>query len=143
MTMTQTLDGGMYEKVAEYFSILSRTELYTCSASQFSFGKIKEQASTVITTLFYRIKVQFLIFLKPPCSRSIETTIWPVLSTPFPFSISISLTSLSLAIMILSSQWIKRTERLLDWSKVVDNTQIEWLKKLKRSENRLERYSLF
>ncbi len=45
--LLQTLDGGMYEKVAEYFSILSRTELYTCSASQFSFGKIKEQAMTV------------------------------------------------------------------------------------------------
>lgn len=44
----QTLDGGMYEKVAEYFSIMSRTELYTCSASQFSFGKIKEQAMTVL-----------------------------------------------------------------------------------------------
>ena len=43
----QTLDGGMYEKVAEYFSILSRTELITCSASTTSFGKIKEQAQTV------------------------------------------------------------------------------------------------
>jgi hypothetical protein len=44
---TQIADGGMYEKVAEYFSIMSRTELYTCSTSQFSFGKIKEQAQIV------------------------------------------------------------------------------------------------
>jgi hypothetical protein len=37
----------MYEKVAEYFSVLSRTELITCSASQTSYAKIKEQAQTV------------------------------------------------------------------------------------------------
>ena len=44
----QTLDGGMYEKLSEYFSIISRTELITCSAWQNSYGKIKDQANSVI-----------------------------------------------------------------------------------------------
>ena len=43
----KTLDGGMYEKIAEYFSILSRTELITCSASQNSFTKIRDHSATV------------------------------------------------------------------------------------------------
>jgi len=42
----------MYEKVAEYFSVLSRTELITCSASQTSYAKIKEQAQTVSCLIF-------------------------------------------------------------------------------------------
>jgi hypothetical protein len=33
--------------MADYFSILSRTELITCSASQNSFTKIRDQSATV------------------------------------------------------------------------------------------------
>lgn len=159
----QTLDGGMYEKVAEYFSILSRTELYTCSASQFSFGKIKEQAQTVSIksnqnkvktttisncsarnrakdfvailplmfiivalmtywncncncnfncTVLCKCKCGVIIefFVRPVSNRSVETTIWPVLSTPSPFSISISLMNSSLATMTPSLRYSQRRQ---------------------------------
>ena len=37
----------MYDKVAEYLTLLARTELLTCSATQVSYTKIKEQSQTV------------------------------------------------------------------------------------------------
>ncbi|XP_064117381.1 protein nervous wreck-like isoform X7 [Macrobrachium nipponense] len=43
----RTMECDMYDKVAEYLSLMSRTELLTCSASQASYNKIREQASTV------------------------------------------------------------------------------------------------
>nr|XP_045612891.1 protein nervous wreck-like [Procambarus clarkii] len=43
----RTLECDMYDKVAEYLTLMSRTELLTCSASQSSFNKIKEQATTI------------------------------------------------------------------------------------------------
>ncbi|KAK7086069.1 F-BAR and double SH3 domains protein 2, partial [Halocaridina rubra] len=43
----RTMECEMYDKVAEYLTLMSRTELLTCSASQASYNKIKEQASTV------------------------------------------------------------------------------------------------
>ncbi|KAK4289813.1 hypothetical protein Pmani_037243, partial [Petrolisthes manimaculis] len=43
----RTLEWDMYDKVSEYLTLMSRTELLTCSAAQASFNKIKEQASTV------------------------------------------------------------------------------------------------
>lgn len=46
----QTMECEMYDKVAEYLTLMSRTELLTCSASQSSFNKIKEQATTVSDT---------------------------------------------------------------------------------------------
>ena len=76
----------MYEKVAEYFSIMSRTELYTCSASQFSFGKIKEQAQTVCSSylLYYFTNIYQINYVNGESNfrrriyRSVATTIWPV-----------------------------------------------------------------
>ncbi|KAG7164728.1 nervous wreck-like, partial [Homarus americanus] len=43
----RTMECDMYDKVADYLTLMSRTELLTCSASQSSFNKIKEQATTV------------------------------------------------------------------------------------------------
>lgn len=43
----RTMECDMYDKVAEYLTLMSRTELLTCSASQASFNKIKEQSTTV------------------------------------------------------------------------------------------------
>lgn len=42
------MDGETYEKVAEYFQLLSQTELFTCAATQNSFSNIKEVADLVI-----------------------------------------------------------------------------------------------
>ncbi|GAB6022818.1 hypothetical protein CHUAL_006916 [Chamberlinius hualienensis] len=41
------MDVDMYEKTAEYFQLLSQTELFTCAATQTSFTKIKEVADLV------------------------------------------------------------------------------------------------
>ncbi|XP_026824284.1 F-BAR and double SH3 domains protein 2 isoform X2 [Ooceraea biroi] len=38
------LENGVYEKVAEYLTLMGRTELLTCLAMQNSFGKIRDQA---------------------------------------------------------------------------------------------------
>ena len=37
----------MYEKVAEYLMLIGRTELLTCSATQTSFTRIRDQAQQV------------------------------------------------------------------------------------------------
>lgn len=80
--VVKTLDGGMYEKVAEYFSIMSRTELYTCSASQFSFGKIKEQAMTISRDYdlacfvdAFPILSQHIIYDFEPCDNDVIVTV--------------------------------------------------------------------
>ncbi|EFX63362.1 hypothetical protein DAPPUDRAFT_335571 [Daphnia pulex] len=79
---TQIADGGMYEKVAEYFSIMSRLELYTCSASQFSFGKIKEQAQTISRDYdlacfvdAFPILNQHITYDFEPCDNDVITTV--------------------------------------------------------------------
>ncbi|XP_050733609.1 protein nervous wreck-like isoform X14 [Eriocheir sinensis] len=43
----RTMECEMFDKVAEYLTLMSRAELLTCSASQSSFNKIKEQATTI------------------------------------------------------------------------------------------------
>ncbi|XP_011140988.1 F-BAR and double SH3 domains protein 2 isoform X1 [Harpegnathos saltator] len=40
----QYLEQGVYDKVAEYLTLMGRTELLTCVATQNSFGKIRDQA---------------------------------------------------------------------------------------------------
>ncbi|KAM0735464.1 Protein nervous wreck [Formica fusca] len=40
----QHLEQGVYDKVAEYLTLMGRTELLTCLATQNSFGKIRDQA---------------------------------------------------------------------------------------------------
>ena len=44
---TQHMEQGVYDKVAEYLSLMGRTELLTCMAMQNSFGKIRDQAQQV------------------------------------------------------------------------------------------------
>ncbi|XP_037801237.1 protein nervous wreck-like isoform X7 [Penaeus monodon] len=43
----RTMECDMYDKVAGYLTLMSRTELLTCSASQVSYTRIREQASTI------------------------------------------------------------------------------------------------
>lgn len=44
----QYLEQGVYEKVAEYLTLMGRTELLTCLATQNSYGKIRDQAQQVL-----------------------------------------------------------------------------------------------
>lgn len=41
------MEQGVYDKVAEYLTLMGRTELLTCLATQNSFGKIRDQAQQV------------------------------------------------------------------------------------------------
>ena len=43
----QAMESGVYEKVAEYLMLIGRTELLTCSATQTSFTRIRDQAQQV------------------------------------------------------------------------------------------------
>lgn len=47
MKWLQTMENGVYEKVAEYLMLIGRTELLTCSATQTSFTRIRDQAQQV------------------------------------------------------------------------------------------------
>ena len=44
----------MYDKVAEYLTLLGRTELLTCSAAQVSYTKIRDQSQTVGRGVWWR-----------------------------------------------------------------------------------------
>ncbi|MPC45528.1 F-BAR and double SH3 domains protein 2 [Portunus trituberculatus] len=65
----RTMECDMYDKVAEYLTLMSRTELLTCSATQSSFNKIKEQATTVR-------KQDYLLSLYYPKPRHFPFSIW-------------------------------------------------------------------
>lgn len=41
------MEANVYEKVAEYLMLIARTELLTCTATQTSFNRIKEQSGQV------------------------------------------------------------------------------------------------
>ena len=41
------MENGVYDKVAEYLMLIGRTELLTCSATQTSFTRIRDQAQQV------------------------------------------------------------------------------------------------
>jgi len=43
----QAMESGVYDKVAEYLMLIGRTELLTCSATQTSFTRIRDQAQQV------------------------------------------------------------------------------------------------
>ncbi|KAK5642779.1 hypothetical protein RI129_008946 [Pyrocoelia pectoralis] len=55
-----SMESNVYEKVAEYFSLMGRTELLTCSAMQNSFGKIRDQAKQL--TRDYNLQCCYLYY---------------------------------------------------------------------------------
>lgn len=64
--MEQYLEQGVYDKVAEYLTLMGRTELLTCLATQNSFGKIRDQAQQVSREL--KLVKRFYIANVPPLS---------------------------------------------------------------------------
>lgn len=50
----------VYERVAEYLTLMGRTELLTCSATQNSYGKIRDQAQQL--TREYNIQCCYLYY---------------------------------------------------------------------------------
>lgn len=47
LEFSQMMENSVYDKVAEYLMLIGRTELLTCSATQTSFTRIRDQAQQV------------------------------------------------------------------------------------------------
>ncbi|XP_011498975.1 PREDICTED: FCH and double SH3 domains protein 2 [Ceratosolen solmsi marchali] len=72
----QYLEQGVYDKVAEYLSLMGRTELLTCMAMQNSFGKIRDQAQQLTREyniqcccLYYPVLKQHIQYEYEPCDN--------------------------------------------------------------------------
>ncbi|XP_012542365.1 protein nervous wreck isoform X1 [Monomorium pharaonis] len=70
----QYLEQGVYDKVAEYLTLMGRTELLTCLATQNSFGKIRDQAQQLTREyniqcccLYYPVLKQHIQYEFEPC----------------------------------------------------------------------------
>ncbi|XP_031777106.1 protein nervous wreck isoform X2 [Nasonia vitripennis] len=70
------MEQGVYDKVAEYLSIMGRTELLTCMAMQNSFGKIRDQAEQLTREyniqcccLYYPVLKQHIQYEFEPCDN--------------------------------------------------------------------------
>lgn len=71
-----TMESAVYEKVAEYLTLMGRTELLTCSAMQNSFGKIRDQAQQLTREynlqccyLYYPVLKQHIQYDYEPCDN--------------------------------------------------------------------------
>lgn len=71
-----TMESGVYDKVAEYLTLLGRTELLTCSAMQNSFTTIRDQAKQLTRDynlqciyLFYPVLKQHIQYEFEPCDN--------------------------------------------------------------------------
>ncbi|XP_014262309.1 F-BAR and double SH3 domains protein 2 isoform X2 [Cimex lectularius] len=78
----QTMEGNVYEKVADYLMLISRTELLTCTATQISFNRIKEQSAQLsrdynlqCVYLYYPVLKQHINYEFEPCDNDNVTTV--------------------------------------------------------------------
>lgn len=55
-----TMESSVYEKVSDFLTLMGRTELLTCSATQHSFGKIRDQAQQL--TRDYNLQCLYLYY---------------------------------------------------------------------------------
>ncbi|XP_069671228.1 protein nervous wreck isoform X2 [Periplaneta americana] len=72
----QMMENSVYEKVAEYLMLIGRTELLTCSATQTSFTRIRDQAQQLTREynlqclyLFYPVLKQHIQYDFEPCDN--------------------------------------------------------------------------
>ncbi|GAB1867811.1 FCH and double SH3 domains protein 2 [Camponotus japonicus] len=72
----QYLEHGVYDKVTEYLTLMGRTELLTCVATQNSFGKIRDQAQQLTREyniqcccLYYPVLKQHIQYEFEPCDN--------------------------------------------------------------------------
>ena len=68
------MENYVYERVADYLALIGRTELLTCSATQNSFGKIRDQANQLTREynlqciyLYYPVLKQHIQYEFEPC----------------------------------------------------------------------------
>ncbi|CAH2103644.1 unnamed protein product [Euphydryas editha] len=72
----QSMESAVYEKVSEFLTLMGRTELLTCSATQHSFGKIRDQAQQLTREynlqclyLYYPVLKQHIQYEFEPCDN--------------------------------------------------------------------------
>ncbi|XP_023704250.1 protein nervous wreck isoform X6 [Cryptotermes secundus] len=72
----QMMENNVYDKVAEYLMLIGRTELLTCSATQTSFTRIRDQAQQLTRDynlqcvyLFYPVLKQHIQYEFEPCDN--------------------------------------------------------------------------
>ncbi|XP_055537700.1 protein nervous wreck [Wyeomyia smithii] len=75
-TTMATMENYVYERVADYLALIGRTELLTCSATQNSFGKIRDQAQQLTREynlqccyLYYPVLKQHIQYEFEPCDN--------------------------------------------------------------------------
>lgn len=78
----QLMESNVFDKVAEYLTLMGRTELLTCHATQNSFGKIRDQAQQLTREynlkccyLFYPVLKQHIQYEFEPCDNDPIDTI--------------------------------------------------------------------
>lgn len=72
----QSMEYNVYDRIADYLALIGRTELLTCSATQNSFGKIRDQANQLTreynlqcTYLFYPVLKQHIQYEFESCDN--------------------------------------------------------------------------
>ncbi|KAK6628801.1 hypothetical protein RUM43_002617 [Polyplax serrata] len=72
----QIMENDVYERVADYLMLISRTELLTCSATQASFSRIRDQAQQLTREynlqcvyLYYPVLKQHIQYDFEPCDN--------------------------------------------------------------------------
>lgn len=72
----QAMEANVYERVSEYLTLISRTELLTCSAHQNSFTRIRDQANQLTREynmqcvyLYYPVLKQHIQYDFEPCDN--------------------------------------------------------------------------
>ncbi|XP_053624439.1 protein nervous wreck isoform X3 [Plodia interpunctella] len=72
----QSMESSVYEKVSDFLTLMGRTELLTCSATQHSFGKIRDQAQQLTREynlqcvyLYYPVLKQHIQYEFEPCDN--------------------------------------------------------------------------
>ncbi|CAH2034989.1 unnamed protein product, partial [Iphiclides podalirius] len=81
-TCMQNMESSVYEKVSEFLTLMGRTELLTCSATQHSFGKIRDQAQQLTREynlqclyLYYPVLKQHIQYEFEPCDNDPVDTV--------------------------------------------------------------------
>ncbi|XP_072930788.1 protein nervous wreck isoform X5 [Epargyreus clarus] len=102
----QNMESSVYEKVSEFLTLMGRTELLTCSATQHSFGKIRDQAQQL--TREYNLQCVYLYY--PVLKQHIQYDFEPCDNDPID-SVTIEHESVSQTLAQEARRWATRVVR--------------------------------
>ncbi|XP_059055076.1 protein nervous wreck isoform X2 [Achroia grisella] len=102
----QNMESAVYEKVSEFLTLMGRTELLTCSATQHSFGKIRDQAQQL--TREYNLQCVYLYY--PVLKQHIQYEFEPCDNDPID-TVTIEHDSVALTLGQEARRWATRVVR--------------------------------